>query len=187
MWLIAYAAKNGIDVRLPGKPDDEPERAYIKSALKNEQILFDLNDALLAADIHWSRHSDIKKVTLTLPKPAPIATAETLEQLAEIGMAAVKHFWFKGYGLDDLNPDYQQDMLAFVTDVLRAARPKIEATIDEFRNKDNELGDRRTTSADQDRYELLDWLNSRIRYTVDVPPAECPTCAKVREAIGGAG
>lgn len=101
--------------------------------------------------------------------PAPpvstgIATAETLEQLAEM----LDEEWQRKYGL----PSFRA-YAGYATEfILRAAKPVIDVTVDEFRAKQFELCNR-DISANQDRRDLMDWLNSRIRYKFALPEAEC--------------
>lgn len=93
----------------------------------------------------------------------PMATAETLEQLAETARGIGEAF--AG------DPDV---WIEIVTAILRAARPYVDvsiAEISEFVGGDAAI-------------DIINVLNSRIRYRVELPPYECPKCARVREIMG---
>ena len=99
--------------------------------------------------------------------------AETLEQLAEIAFQTfAQDTSIKFATLPDSG--VRQHWSKIVAAILRAARPYCDlnvGSVAEWVGFDSAV-------------DVLNKIDSRIRYTVEVPPAECPTCAKVKEAIG---
>lgn len=102
----------------------------------------------------------------------PIATAETLEQLAEIGWNKDREEFNRLYGsvnyrvVDWKNADDidKKSFRVSVAAILRAARPEAWVT----RKKLAEWVNSRMSNE-----AVYEQINSRIRYCVEVPPAEC--------------
>lgn len=92
--------------------------------------------------------------------PTPIATAETLNALAEIAKKSYR--WRVNVG---------DDWEAVVAAILRAARPRLDATLgDVYCAIHTECND------------FMGWLNSRIRFCVELPPELKDTTAAPTDA-----
>lgn len=116
---------------------------------------------------------------MVITEQAPVADAQTLEDLARIGRAATQSEGAPKW--ENLGHITKQMYLTQTAAILRAARPVLDVTVDELKGKWRELGYRQGTYSDNS--DLLAWLNTRIRYCVEPTSAECPTCAKVRAAL----
>lgn len=122
-------------------------------------------------------HVEAEVRAMVITEQAPVADAQTLEDLARIGRAATQSEGAPKW--ENLGHITKQMYLTQTAAILRAARPVLDVTADELKGKRLELDVRHGTP------DLLAWLNTKIRYRVDPTPAECPTCARVRAALEG--
>jgi len=108
---------------------------------------------------------------------SPIAPADTLEKLAEIGYNALREAYIKSghtvgltwQRMDDETKDSYMDGVAAI---LRAAKARVGVDWAALLNKRNQLTSRNHTDSKEDYQEIIDWLNQNITFGVEVPSVE---------------
>lgn len=99
----------------------------------------------------------VKKWKAKAKAATPIASADTLEQLAKAAIATAPHYWTEWDCMSDTN---KEKWIIMVTAILRAAKPRVDVEPGNVW-----IGDRPFcfTAAD------IDYVNSRIVYGVQLP------------------
>lgn len=162
IWLASYAAAHGCPVEL--------HRPTIRERAESVGI------APLPPEI---AEASIEGETQTVAAPDDLAA------LAEIGYRAYRRRMTEHHGeaecqnWDTLLPAIKDGVLAQTAAILRAAKPTIEATGDDI-ERDCFMGQTQGLIATMDHDDLIEWCNSRIRWTVPTyTEADVEALAKV--------
>lgn len=162
VWLASYSAAHGCPVEL--------HRPTIRERAESVGI------APLPPEI---AEASIEGETQTVAAPDDLAA------LAEIGYRAYRRRMTEHHGeaecqnWDTLLPAIKDGVLAQTAAILRAAKPTIEATGDDI-ERDCFMGQTQGLIATMDHDDLIEWCNSRIRWTVPTyTEADVEALAKV--------
>ena len=106
---------------------------------------------------------------------APIASADTLEQLAEIGWVAYQSSFYSDSKSNwpvawaAMGDELKKASADCAAAILRAAKPRVDVDWAALLNKRNQLTSRKHTDSKEDYQEIIDWLNASIVYCVQLP------------------